>query len=141
MYTKENVLKHTRDIDFFEGMPAPEQGAFLGMGFQSLLIKTRNAQKAYGKGLDMIENGLKKEIKTCWSYNRDVARWQSLWSKKGRCHFIIFFDGVASRLYEVPHDVVFNEMKISKLGEIRATKHNQKILDKYEKFDHILKAA
>ncbi len=138
MYTREEMIKFAKDNfeEIFSKLGKAEQGSLLGNITEVFVVKQRIGAKGTDvSGSDMIdEDGLQKEIKSCWSYNSGCARWGNITSKFGKCEAFIFVDGVANKEYEIPHDVVFTEIKITPAsgGEIRTTKHNIDIFEKYE---------
>jgi len=138
MYTREEMIKFGKDNfeEIFYKLGKTEQGSLLGNIAEVFVVKQRIGAKGTDvSGSDMIdEDGLQKEIKSCWSYNSGCARWGNITSKFGKCEAFIFVDGVANKEYEIPHDVVFTEIKITPAsgGEIRTTKHNIDIFEKYE---------
>ena len=136
IYTRENMLKFGKKNfeEFFEKLGNREQGSLLGCITEIAIVHNRKAQATDNDGYDMIENGLEKEIKSCFKYNMGYARWGNIPSKLNKCDAFIFIDGVMNKEYEVPHDVVFFEMSIapSSGGEIRTTEHNLSILNRYE---------
>ena len=136
MYTRENMIKFAENNfeDIFNSLGKREQGSLLGVITENFIVNKRNAQGTDVSGSDMIENNKTKEIKSCYSLNSGVARYGNISSKKDKCHSFVFIDGINNKEYEIPHDVVFNEMKITEAsgGEIRATKYNMPIFSKYE---------
>ena len=136
MYTRENMIKFAKENfeDIFNSLGKAEQGSLLGNITEVAVVKKRIAVGTDVSGSDMVENGLEKEIKSCWSLNGGVARFGNISSKKDKCHSFVFIDGVNNKEYEVPHDIVFSKMKITKAagGEIRANKFNMPIFSKYE---------
>ena len=136
MYTRENMIKFAKKNfeDVFNSLGKTEQGSLLGNITEVFEVKKRMAVGTDVSGSDMVENGLEKEIKSCWSYNNNYARWGNIMSKLNKCDYFVFIDGVSNKVYEVPHDVVFFEMSITQYsgGEIRTTEHNMNILKRYE---------
>lgn len=136
MYTRDSMIDYCRlnFLDVFNNLGKSEQGALLGCIAEVATIKERGAEGTDVSGSDMIEDELEKEIKSCWSYQQGYARWGNITSKLHKCDTFIFIDGVANIVYEVPHDVVFFEMSITPAagGEIRTTRHNLEILERYK---------
>jgi hypothetical protein len=123
-------------LDIFNKLGKREQGALLGNIVEIAVVKNRKAQSTDKEGYDMIEDGLEKEIKSCWTLvtKSKYARWANITSKFNKCDAFIFIDGVNNKEYEVPHDVVFFEMSVRPAngGEIYTTEHNLAILEQYE---------
>ena len=134
MYTPEKMLEFASDnlLDIFNKLGKREQGGFLGNITEVAVAKNRKAQLTDKEGYDIIEDGLEKEIKSCWTLNGKYVRWANITSKFNKCDAFIFIDGVNNKEYEVPHDVVFFQMSISDDGQIRTTEHNLSILEQYE---------
>ena len=134
MYTREKMLEFASNnlLDIFNKLGQREQGSLLGNIAEIAVVKNRKAQPTDKEGYDMIEDGLEKEIKSCWRLNNNLVRWGNITSKFNKCDAFIFIDGVNNKEYEVPHDVVFFQMSISKDGQIRTTEHNLAILEQYE---------
>ena len=134
MYTREEMIEFGKNNfeDFFNKLGQREQGSLLGCITEIAVVKNRKAQATDKAGYDMIEDGLEKEIKSCWRLNNNLVRWGNITSKFNKCDAFIFIDGVNNKEYEVPHDVVFFQMSISKDGQIRTTEHNLAILEQYE---------
>jgi hypothetical protein len=134
IYARENMLEFASKnlLDIFNKLGQREQGALLGNIVEIAVVKNRKAQATDKDGYDMIEDGLEKEIKSCWRLNNNLVRWANITSKQNKCDAFIFIDGVNNKEYEVPHDVVFFQMSISKDGQIRTTPHNLDILEPYE---------
>ena len=137
MYIRENMIefgaKNFKEV--FHAAGKREQGSMLGNITEVFVVQNRKGAKATDvSGSDMVEHGLEKEIKSCWSHNQGYVRWGNIISKQNKCDAFVFIDGVANKEYEVPHDVVFYEMSITPHagGEIRTTSHNMSILSKYE---------
>ena len=140
MYTRENMLKFAKNNleNIFSKMGKREQGSFLGHVAEVYTVLDRpNAKETDEDGFDILENDFRKEIKTCWSHDKQqgYASWYNIISKQNKCDYFIFIDGAENKVYEVPHDVVFYEMSInpstSNGGSIKTTKHNMEILLKY----------
>ena len=134
MWTHENMLKFGKKNfeEIFNSLGKREQGSLLGIITEIAVVQDRKAQSTDKEGYDMIEDGLEKEIKSCWRLNNNLVRWANITSKFNKCDAFIFIDGVNNKEYEVPHDVVFFQMSISKDGQIRTTPHNLDILEPYE---------
>jgi hypothetical protein len=136
MYTREIMIEFGKNNfeEIFNSLGKREQGALLGCITEIAVVQNRKAQATDKEGYDMIENGLEKEIKSCFAYNGPYARWGNITSKQNKCDAFVFIDGVKNKEYEVPHDVVIYEMAISPHagGEIRTTEHNLSILNRYE---------
>ena len=136
MYTRAEMIKFGANNfeEIFENLGRKEQGSLLGNIAEVAVVKNRKAEGTDVSGSDMIEDGLEKEIKSCWSYSLGYARWGNITSKFYKCDAFVFIDGVSDTVYEVPHDVVLFEMSITPAsgGEIRTTKHNLNILKNYE---------
>ena len=134
MYTRENMLAFGKKNfeEIFNSLGRREQGSLLGNITEIAVVQNRKAQCTDKEGYDMIEDGLEKEIKSCWRLNNNLLRWGNITSKFNKCDAFIFIDGVNNKEYEVPHDVVFFQMSISKDGQIRTTEHNLAILEQYE---------
>ena len=134
IYARENMLEFASKnlLDIFNKLGQREQGALLGNIVEIAVVKNRKAQATDKDGYDMIEDGLEKEIKSCWRLNGKHIRWANITSKFNKCDAFIFIDGVNNKEYEVPHDVVFFEMSITKDGQLRTTEHNLDILEQYE---------
>tara|TARA_B110000285_G_scaffold119420_1_gene135182 strand:- start:367 stop:792 length:426 start_codon:yes stop_codon:yes gene_type:complete len=134
IYARENMLEFASKnlLDIFNKLGQREQGALLGNIVEIAVVKNRKAQATDKDGYDMIEDGLEKEIKSCWRLNGKHVRWANITSKFNKCDAFIFIDGVNNKEYEVPHDVVFFEMSITKDGQLRTTEHNLDILEQYE---------
>jgi hypothetical protein len=118
--------------EIFNSLGKREQGSLLGNIAEIAVVQNRKAQFTDKEGYDMIEDGLEKEIKSCWRLNGKHVRWANITSKCNKCDAFIFIDGVNNKEYEVPHDVVFFEMSITKDGQLRTTEHNLAILEQYE---------
>ncbi len=140
-YTRKNMLEFAKNNleDIFSKMGRKEQGSFLGNIAEVYTVLDRpNAEETDEDGFDILENDFRKEIKTCWSHDKQsgYASWYNIISKQNKCDYFIFIDGAENKVYEVPHDVVFYEMSInpgaSNGGSIKTTKHNMKILLRYE---------
>ena len=134
MYTREKMLEFASNnlLDIFNKLGQREQGSLLGNIAEIAVVKNRKAQPTDKEGYDMIEDGLEKEIKSCWRLNGQYVRWANIKSKFNKCDAFIFIDGVNNKEYEVPHDVVFFEMSITNDGQLRTTEHNLAILEQYE---------
>ena len=136
MYTRKEMIKFAKNNfeEIFENLGKAEQGSLLGHIAEVAVVKNRMAEGTDVPGSDMIENGLTKEIKSCYAYNTGYARWGNIMSKLNKCDTFVFVDGVSDTVYEVPHDVVIFEMIVTPAagGEIRTTKHNLSILKNYE---------
>lgn len=136
MYTRENMLAFGKKNfeEIFNSLGKREQGSLLGNITEIAVVQNRKAEFTDNDGYDMIEDGLEKEIKSCFTYNMGYARWGNITSKQNKCDAFVFIDGVNNKEYEVPHDVVIYEMAISPYsgGEIRTTEHNLSILEQYE---------
>tara|TARA_A100001011_G_scaffold64694_1_gene65388 strand:+ start:1253 stop:1687 length:435 start_codon:yes stop_codon:yes gene_type:complete len=141
MYTRENMFEFAKNnIEvIFSKMGKKEQGSFLGCTAEVYTVLDRpNAEETDEDGFDIIENGFKKEIKTCWAHSKQqgYAQWYNILSKRDKCDYFIFVDGLRAKVYEVPHDVVFSEMIVNpgsykNGGVVVTTKHNMEILSKY----------
>tara|TARA_A100001201_G_scaffold135209_1_gene123328 strand:- start:521 stop:952 length:432 start_codon:yes stop_codon:yes gene_type:complete len=140
MYTKENLFDFAKNnIEvIFSKMGKKEQGGFLGCTAEVYTVLNRpNAEWTDEDGFDIIENGFKKEIKTCWTHSKQgYASWYNILSKRDKCDYFIFVDGLRNKVYEVPHDVVFYKMIVNtgsakNGGYVKTTKHNMKILSRY----------
>ena len=136
MYIRKNMIEFGANNfkAIFDKLGKTEQGSLLGNITEAYVVQNRIGSIGTDvSGSDMVELGLLKEIKSCWSYNLGYARWGNMLSKQNKCDAFVFIDGVANKEYEVPHDVVFYEMCITPAsgGEIRTTAHNLSILSKY----------
>ena len=141
-YTRENMLEFAKNnLELiFNKMGRREQGSFLGNIAEIYTVLDRpNAEEAGNEdGYDMLENDVRKEIKTCWSHSKQngYAIWYNISSKQNKCDYFVFVDGAVNKVYEVPHDVVFLEMSINPRANghdsLATTKHNMEILLRYE---------
>ena len=135
MYTEAALLDYGVENfrDIFATAGKREKGSFLGFLTEHRVAKNRNAEITDKQGSDIKEKDVgESEVKYCGALKSNrVLRWANINSKKGLCDYFIFVDGVNDIEYQVPHDVVFNEM-IIKSNEICTTKANMKILPRYK---------
>ena len=135
MYTESALLEHGEENfrDIFATAGKKEQGIILGIITEHRVAKNRNAEITDKQGSDIKEkSGVELEVKRCGALRSGrVLRWGNINSKKGLCDYFILIDGVNDIEYQVPHDVVFNKMRI-KSNEICTTKVNMKILPRYK---------
>jgi len=135
MYTESALLEYGIENlrDVYDTAGKREKGIILGIITEHRVAKNRNAEITDKAGSDIKQKSLGElEVKRCGVLKSNrVLRWSNINSKKSLCDYFIFVDGVNDIEYQVPHDVVFNEM-IIKSNEICTTKANMKILSKYK---------
>ena len=135
MYTESALLEYGIENlrDVYDTAGKREKGVILGLITEHRVAKNRNAEITDKAGSDIKEkSGMELEVKRCGALRSGrVLRWGNINSKKDLCDYFILIDGVNDIEYQVPHDVVFNEM-IIKSNEICTTKANMKILPRYK---------
>ena len=137
MYYRDDMLKYVANNfeTIFNALGKKEQGAILGCAFEVRVAQDKKADCTDVAGSDIVKNGKTSELKYCGEDKTGHARWGNIDSKKDKCDDFIFGDGIKGKTYEVPHDVVFNQLTIHRWNsgsQIKLTKKNKAILEQYE---------
>ena len=70
---------------------------------------------------DQIKDNQRIEVKTTWMPMKENGRmqYQHIYQKKGGFDVLHLYDGYNHRAADIPHDVVFNQMKFNKAGAVK----------------------